>query len=235
MIAALRFDHDDLRLWMASAAVVLAVHAAGTAMLLRWHEPLEGDDGSAAIVVDLAPYLGPASESKQNLAPGPEQQQFAPTTEPQPEKPEAKVEEKIEPPPPVPEPEVVLPPEPKPLEKPQVEPRPFVPQTTAPPPPRPSAARVASWHRQIVLQIERHKGYPAAAQAKHQTGVAQLAFAINRQGRVVASRVARSSGYAALDQETIATVQRAQPFPPPPPNMAGETFDFTVPIRFNIR
>jgi outer membrane biosynthesis protein TonB len=31
------------------------------------------------------------------------------------------------------------------------------------------------------------------------------------------------------------TVRRAQPFPSPPANMAGETFEFTVPIRFNIR
>jgi protein TonB len=52
---------------------------------------------------------------------------------------------------------------------------------------------------------------------------------------VVASRVLRTSGYASLDQETIATVQRAQPFPPPPPNMPGDTFEFTVPIKFNIR
>jgi protein TonB len=234
MIAARGIDSDDLRLWFASAAVVLAVHAGATAMLLRWHEPVEGDEGTATIVVDLAPYLGPESESKQNLAPGPEQQQFTPS-EPQPETPEAKIEEKVEPPPPVPEPEVVLPPEPKPLERPREEPRPFVPQTTAPPPPRPSAARVASWHRQIVLQIERHKGYPAAAQARHQIGIAQLAFTINRQGRVVASRVVQSSGHPLLDQETIATVQRAQPFPVPPPNMPGETFDFTVPMRFNIR
>jgi periplasmic protein TonB len=221
MIAAIGFDSDDLRLWMASAAVVLAVHAAGTAMLLRWHEPLEGDDGSA-IVVELAP----------DLPPGPEQAAVL-TPEPQPETPVAKLEEKVEPPPPVPEPEVVMPTEPiKPPEKTQEEPMPPAPATA---PPRPSAARVASWHRQIVLQIERHKGYPAVAQARHQMGIAQLAFTINRQGRVVASRVAQSSGHPLLDQETIATVQRAQPFPPPPPNMAGETFDFTVPMRFNIK
>jgi protein TonB len=45
----------------------------------------------------------------------------------------------------------------------------------------------------------------------------------------------RTSGFAALDQETIDTVRRAAPFPPPPENLSGETFDFTVPIRFNIR
>jgi protein TonB len=51
----------------------------------------------------------------------------------------------------------------------------------------------------------------------------------------VTSRVVRSSGFAALDQETIDTVRRSQPFPPPLPNMPGQTFDFTVPVRFNIR
>jgi protein TonB len=42
-----------------------------------------------------------------------------------------------------------------------------------------------------------------------------------------------SSGSAALDAETLALVQRAQPFPPPPPDLAGS--EMTVPINFNIR
>jgi periplasmic protein TonB len=233
---AAAIDRGDVGRWAASAALVLALHAAAAVMLTRWHEPVEGDEGTAAVVVDLSPYLGPQIESANDIAPGPLQQQFQPVPQPEPEKPEAKVEEKIEPPQPAPAPEVVLPPEPaKPVEKPKEEPQPPAPETTAPPRPRPSAAAVASWHRKIVLQIERHKGYPAAAQARRQTGVAQLGFTIDRQGRVVANRIVRSSGHAALDQETIATVRRAQPFPPPPPNLPGETFEFTVPIRFNIR
>ena len=115
------------------------------------------------------------------------------------------------------------------------QPTPPVPQATAPPRPRPSAAQVASWHRQIALRVERNKGYPTSARAGHQTGTAELAFTLDRTGKVLASRVVRTSGVAALDQETIDTVRRAQPFPPPPANMPGETFDFTVPIRFNIR
>jgi protein TonB len=51
----------------------------------------------------------------------------------------------------------------------------------------------------------------------------------------VASRIVQTSGFASLDRETIDTVRRAEPFPPPPPNMPGETFEFTVPIRFKIR
>jgi TonB family protein len=83
--------------------------------------------------------------------------------------------------------------------------------------------------------LERDEGYPAAARINRRTGVAQLGFVIDRAGRLVASRIVRSSGFAALDQETLATVRRAEPFPPPPPGMPGERFDFAVPIRFNVR
>jgi len=221
--------------WILSAAVVLAIHLAGGFLLARHHEPLIGDDAPAIVAVDLSAYTSPPSESQEDIALGPLQQQFQPPPEAQPPKPEEKPEQKTEPQVEAPNPDVTLPPEPtKQPEKPKEE-APPVPVTTAPPPPRPSAAQITSWHRQIALKIERHKGYPAAAQARHETGVAQLTFAIDRRGKVVTSRLARSSGSAALDQETIETLRRAQPFPPPPPNMPGETFEFTVPIRFKVR
>jgi len=234
MNAAL-LGNDDVRRWVLSGAVVIAAHFAFVAMLTNWHERVTGDEGTEAIVVDLAPFTGPATESKNDLAPGPEQQQSVSTPDAQQPKTEQKPQEKIETPPVVPDADVQLPSDVKPPEKPAEEPTPSVPQATAPPRPRPSAAQVASWHRKIALQVERHKGYPASARARHQTGTAELAFTLDRTGRVLASRVVRTSGVAALDQETIDTAQRAQPFPPPPANMPGETFDFTVPIRFNIR
>ena len=133
-----------------------------------------------------------------------------------------------------PDAEVKLPERAKPPDKPKEELTPPVPETTSPPRPKPSAAQIASWHRRIAQQVERHKGYPASARTRHETGTAQLAFTLDRNGKIVTSRIVRTSGSAALDQETIDTVRRAQPFPPPP-NMPGETFEFTVPIRFNIR
>jgi protein TonB len=204
-------------------------------MLTTWHEQVAGDEGSEAIVVDLAPYTGPLTESKNDLAPGPEQQQSTAAPDVETPKPEEKPQETIEQPPVLPDADVQLPLEVKPPDKPVEQPSPPVPQATSPPRPRPSAAQVSSWHRRIALQVERHKGYPASARARHETGIAELAFTLDRTGKVVASRIARTSGFAALDQETIDTVRRAQPFPAPPQNLPGETFDFTVPIRFNIR
>lgn len=226
-------DSGDLRRWIASAALVLALHAAGTLMLLRWKDPVAGDGGSAAVVVDLTPYVSLPEKSDANLAPGPLQQESEATPQPQEQKPEERVEEKLELPP-APAPEVVVPVETKAPEPPKEQPKEPAPATTAPPPPpRPTAAETASWHRKIVTQLERNKRPPPGI-PRSQKGVVQLAFTIDRQGRVVSSRIIRGSGVAAFDQEAIATLQRAQPLPPPPPNMPGETFDFTVPRRFNM-
>jgi protein TonB len=232
-MTAIAADSYDLRRWVLSAAVVIALHTALIVTLTTWHEHLPGDEGTEAIIVDLAPVMAPPTDSRNDLAPGPEQQQSKAAQDIQ--QPEQIPQEKIEPPPPVPDAEVKLPEEVKPAEKPKEEPTPPVPETTSPPRPRPSAAQVASWHRRIAQHVERHKGYPASARARHETGTAELAFTLDRNGKLVTSRILRTSGSAALDQETIDTVRRAQPFPPPPPNMPGDAFDFTVPIRFNIR
>jgi protein TonB len=232
-MTAIAADSYDLRRWMLSAAAVIAIHATLVVRLTAWHERLPGDEGTEAIIVDLAPVVAPPTESRNDLAPAPEQQQSKAVQDVQ--QPEQTPQEKIVPPPPVPDAEVKIPEEVKPAEKPKEEPTPPVPETTSPPRPRPSAAQAASWHRRIAQQVERHKGYPASARARHETGTAELAFTLDRNGKVVTSRIVRTSGSAALDQETIDTVRRAQPFSPPPPNMPGETFEFTVPIRFNIR
>jgi len=73
-----------------------------------------------------------------------------------------------------------------------------------------------------------------AAQARNEKGTAQLAFSLDRQGRVTATRILKSSGSAALDQETLELVRRAQPFPALPAAMAGAQIDLTVPVRFNM-
>jgi protein TonB len=112
---------------------------------------------------------------------------------------------------------------------------PSVPVTTAPQRQRAINQAKATWYGNIRRLIERNKSYPPAAQARGETGMVQFAFSIDRQGRVLASQVVVSSGHAALDQESLATVRRAQPFPPAPADMPGGKFDFTMPMKFNIR
>ena len=254
-MTAIAAARGDLTRWLASAVVVVGLHALAVAALLAWHDPLGVADDSSAVVVDLAPYA-PPSESTEDLTPGPIQQQAAapapPMVEPKPEetveakteeKPEEKPEEKVEvPPAPVPPVAAVPPPEAvTPPPRPEAQPMPPsnmppAPVTTAPPRPHvASAAEVNEWHKGIFAQIQRHKDYPIAARARGEKGVVQLAFSIDREGRVTASRVARASGHAALDRAAMETLQKAQPFPPPPADMPGAEFSFTVPVAFSIR
>jgi protein TonB len=98
-----------------------------------------------------------------------------------------------------------------------------------------SPAAVAAWYSEISARIERHKAYPPTARSRREKGVVQLAFSLDQEGRVISSRVARTSGFADLDQAAMATIQRAQPFPLPPANMGTAEFNFTVPVKFSIR
>jgi periplasmic protein TonB len=207
VIALSAQDKRELIRWLACGAVVLFAHAGVAAALIEWREPLEeGEVGTDAIVVEFQP----------------EQKEVEPTPVPV-----EKVEEKEEP---LPEQqsEAMLPPKPEVLPEP---PREEVPVVI----PRPvqAHASVATWRSQIVTILEHNKRYPSDARARGEQGVTRLAFRIDDQGHLMSSRVVASSGSAALDAETLALVQRAQPFPPPPPELAGS--ELTVPVSFNIR
>ncbi|MDQ2083825.1 energy transducer TonB [Xanthobacteraceae bacterium Astr-EGSB] len=100
--------------------------------------------------------------------------------------------------------------------------------------PSPSSRQAAlSWTSAISAALERAKRYPADARSRGEQGTAVVSFSLSRTGRLTLSRIARSSGFASLDQESLEAVRRAD-FPPPPPDYAGG-FNFTQSIRFNLR
>jgi protein TonB len=94
---------------------------------------------------------------------------------------------------------------------------------------------VPHWKTALVARLERYKRYPAEAQARGEQGVAQLAFSVDRSGGVHHARILRSSGSSLLDRATLALVARAQPLPPPPPEVRGAQIAIVVPIRYNMR
>lgn len=230
-------DKLELRVWAASAVIIVGLHAAGAAALFTWHDPVSFGMPSDAVVIDLAPY-SPPSETVEDIAPGPVQEEEAPPPPPKQEKVEETIDEKVDvPPSPAPAVAALPPPEPEKPKPPEPTPAPVAPApaTTAPPRPHASKAEIESWEGNIAKQLELHKSYPPFARAHGETGVVQLSFAIDRDGHVLSSKVVKSSGYATLDQETLATVQRAQPFPVPPNGLDGAKFEFTVPVKFSIR
>jgi periplasmic protein TonB len=112
------------------------------------------------------------------------------------------------------------------------------------PPPAPQTAQPikggapaveASWQSSLVRQLQRFKRYPAGAQARNEQGVVLLSFSLDRSGHVLAHSIARSSGYADLDNEVMAMIMRAEPLPPFPASMLQPRIDLTVPIHFSLR
>lgn len=94
---------------------------------------------------------------------------------------------------------------------------------------------VPRWKSALVRQLQRYKRYPAEAQARGVQGVAQLAFSVDRHGGVHRARIVRSSGSSLLDRATMQLIQRAQPLPPPPPEVRGAEIAIVVPISYNLR
>lgn len=259
MIAGSVHDFSDLRRWFISGAVVILAHGA-VAAAVAWHPDSEAAEPAGAIVVEFSPVpLAPANETT-DIPPGPEQI----ASEASPEKPTETVQEKVEQVPeqkkeeeqppevqPAPNPEIPIQQKEAQLETPREEPHPPAPATSAPQAAPLHTAAIAAapaqgrsaqpsnavpnWTSQIVALLERNKRYPPAAHARGEHGVAEVFFTLDRSGHLVDSKVMRSSGAASLDAEALALLQRAQPFPPPPLEMAGSQVNLTVPIRFNLR
>lgn len=92
-----------------------------------------------------------------------------------------------------------------------------------------SSMSPATWRSALMAHLNRHKRFPAGGSR----GVSQVAFTIDRTGRVLSARLIGSSGDAALDQEAVALTHRASPVPPPPPDVGGGNVTLAVPVRFS--
>jgi protein TonB len=261
MIGFVDETRTEWRRWLLSGIIVLMAHGSlGAAiMYLRDDDP---DDPAGAMVMDLAPFLASPQAPPTELPTGPVQFHSEAAPDKPVEKIEEKPEEKIETeevrepepeivPTPEPEPDIALaalPPKPEPDPKPTDQDIPQ-PETTAPttPPVAPGPVAVAptqaplnityakaeqNWMRQISTLLQRHKRYPEAARGAE--GTVHLSFTLDRQGRVIKSRVVKASGFSVLDQEALAWVQRAQPFPLPPKEVPDDKLSFVVPYGFDV-
>jgi TonB family protein len=88
----------------------------------------------------------------------------------------------------------------------------------------------ATWKSAVAAKLGQHKQYPLGAPADG--GKAQVNFKLDREGKVISSRIVNSSGSDVLDQEALDMVQRASPFPAPPDSLESPV-ELTVPVRFS--
>jgi len=59
---------------------------------------------------------------------------------------------------------------------------------------------------------------------------------VSASGSVISASLTRSSGFARLDNEAVAVIKRASPFPKPPAGLLqGGQVSFNLPVNFNIK
>ena len=67
---------------------------------------------------------------------------------------------------------------------------------------------------------------------RREEGVVRVRFVIDRAGLLVDGRILQGSGCAALDEEAMAMMRRASPYPKAPREIAGERIEFTTLVEF---
>jgi len=258
MISARR----EILLWTVSAVAVLAAHGGIVAALSSWSDPDDPGGAASAVMIEMAPIaaesaseyanlpIAPLQEEQTEPEPTPEVQEPVETVEPDPVPEQKLVEVKPAqevplslPPTPLVTADVTLPPEaPKQVHKPP--PKKKVAVASAPEraervAPRQRAAETGAGGASLkalqsyganILRPHIQRRLPSA----RLNGVVTVTFTITRQGRLVARRILKSSGNPELDSLALSTLQRAQPYPPPPPELAHQsTFNFNLPLRYN--
>lgn len=236
---------NTLRRWATSLAIVLLAHAVLVCAVWWWNvraAPPAAVAPPAALMLELAPMVQAPSVPPRAVPPGPlqQEQQRSVRRSEQPPVPKA---------PPRPQGDLVPTPERAPSTV-QDSADANVDRTTAPPEvPAEAAAQYAAqqttagersrakatWQGLLLGHLQQHRRYPRQSERLRQQGVAYVRFAVFRDGRVSGARIERSSGFALLDQETLETVQRANPVPAPPAEVAGDPVEVMVPVAFYLR
>ena len=249
-------DPSEWKRYGLAAVAIVALHVLAVAAAIGWHRaPVTTGIVVPAILVDLTPPPSAAEIQKDDVAEDTPMQEAAPPP------PEPVVEEKVEQIPPTPEqeqpvvaapPKVEPKPEPKPDPKPQPKPKPRENSkqvSKKPPAPKTAAAPKAERVGPVVRSSASNAAAAAAAARDYRSmvyshlvrfkrnssageGTVTLSFALGRQGQLLSSGIARSSGNSALDQEALAMVRRASPYPPFPSEMTKSREAFTAPVRF---
>jgi periplasmic protein TonB len=221
--------------WTLCFVAVVAAHSLGALWFLPSHpDASEFDAGAPVVMLELPEVQATSATPPDDLAPAPTEAESAPTPpkEEQTKPPEQDAEVAL----PIPEPPTPAPP--TVASPPTAQPSVTMPAVAALPTPGAEvipAVILKRWQSALVAHIERFKRYPAEARSHDERGVARVAFSIDHEGRILASRIVQSSGSVTLDAESLEMLNRAQPMPRPPAKLADSELSFVVPVRFNIR
>ena len=93
----------------------------------------------------------------------------------------------------------------------------------------------ADYFAMVSAHLNRRKQYPSEARKARQQGVVKVRFTVGRSGNISGVSIRGSSGYAILDEATLALMQRVAPLPRMPDTMVQGSVTITLPIDYSLR
>jgi protein TonB len=90
-----------------------------------------------------------------------------------------------------------------------------------------------TWQKELMAHLDRHKRYPTERLTKG--AEITVSFELDRMGHVLSASIVKGSGDAAFDQAALAMLHRSDPVPRPPPLVADEGLNFTLPVIFKVK
>jgi protein TonB len=223
-----RADRGNRFVGLAGTAGIYALGLAGFFFTVTHVVPVKPP--SALTVVNLRPEVSPpGTPLEEKEAPRPVEKKEPP--EPPRVQP---VEHTIVPVAPVSVPLSVI--QHRPADPGSVEPEAAAPRTMpAPPAPQVASNVPDTWEGRVLAALHKERRYPRAAMARRQQGVPYIRFVMDREGKVLSSRLERSSGFPELDREAVALARRASPLPKPADDKPGDTLELVVPVEFFLK
>ena len=91
----------------------------------------------------------------------------------------------------------------------------------------------ATWQKELVAHLDKHKRYPSERSEK--SAEILISFALDRMGHVLSANIVKGSGDTAFDEAALAMVRKSDPVPMPPPLVADEGLNFTLPVIFRVK
>lgn len=243
--------HSREPLRVAALSLTLALHVAGLLVALGTHPAPVSERLTPAEPLVVVPIVTLAREESPP-APAPPPAIPPELAEPRPEPPAPpRAQPPAALPPPLPAP-ASLPAAPEPL--PAEPPSQAIPRTDVVPVPAPATAvestsaaapmRAADaatarreqddYLRTLKAWLLRHRVYPDEARKDRAQGIVHVHFSIDRQGRLIASEIARGTGAAVLDRAALDVLTRASPMPAFPASMQRDRLTVTLPIEFSL-
>jgi protein TonB len=98
-----------------------------------------------------------------------------------------------------------------------------------------TGARAIAYEQTLAAWLNSHKYYPASLRRRGIEGEGKLQIRIARSGHVLAVDVAAAFPHPSLEAISQDWVKRAQPFPPVPDTIPGESYVFIVPVGFRLQ